>query len=117
MLWFARSFGAGCAFGLPAILACWVTPAPAKAQSVAVWSATLTVGKDTQARESAASYNLDLGCNNGRSEIGNCLSTSVLADDDFTYGSTTYRFTRVTLSRSGSLSLQLDKRFPSSAVC
>ena len=116
-MWFARSFGAGCAFGLPAILACWVTPAPAKAQSVAVWSATLTVGKDTQARESAASYNLDLGCNNGRSEIGNCLSTSVLADDDFTYGSTTYRFTRVTLSRSGSLSLQLDKRFPSSAVC
>ena len=46
----------------------------------ALWSAILTVDKVDEF----------LGCDNGESRFDNCSNSSVLDDDDFTYGGTTY---------------------------
>ena len=55
--------------------------APAQAQTtVTIWSATLTVDK----------HNLLYGCSSVTAGQDNCSDSSVLTDDDFTHGGTTY---------------------------
>ena len=50
--------------------------------SNALWSATLTVDRDAQG--------IDYGCDNTEANLDNCSTSTVLTDDDFTYGGTTY---------------------------
>ena len=78
---------------------------PAQAQSTTVWSATLTV---------QAFGTSSLGCSYVQS--GNeCSSTSVLTDDDFTYGGVDYTIKRVEfLSSTGRIFLALNKTIPDS---
>ena len=83
---------------LVAFLAHSSPPASADHARINVWSGTLTVATS------------GLGCNNG--STGNeCSSTSVLTDDDFTYGGTGYAITAISLV-SGSLSVTLDTAWP-----
>ena len=88
------------------VLAVFFAPGaqPAQAQTT-IWSATLTV-TDT------AGGGQTLGCENptaGRS----CSSTSVLTDDDFTYGGVQYEVVWIRLfTNSGFLQFQLNKAIP-----
>ena len=72
---------------------------PAGAATIEVWSATLT----------PTNVGSDLGCING---IGNpvkaCSTATVLSDDDFTYDSTDYAVSTLSLSTSGNLTIELD---------
>ena len=72
---------------------------PAQAQSKTVWSATLTVGNILT--------NTLVGCDDG-----NLDCSTVLTDDSFSYGGTTYRVTEFQLRLSdGDLGFGLDKVF------
>ena len=72
-------------------------PGAAQAQTTPTWSATLTV----------ASIGGDRGCQNG--ETGSeCSSTSVLTDDDFTYGGVDYEIEQLYVN-VGTLTLLLDR--------
>ena len=71
-------------------------------EDTTIWSATLTVGN-------AAG---DLGCNNAATGA-ECSSTSVLTDDDFTYGGVDYAI-RYLFLRGSSLALNLNKTIPDS---
>ena len=54
-------------------------------QVTTVWSATLTVDKVSNAH----------GCDNAFTSLDNCSSSSVLTDDDFSYGGTDYAITQL----------------------
>ena len=78
---------------------------PAQAQQSSVWSATLTVA-DTGGGGTL------LGCENPVAG-GSCSSTSVLTDDDFTYGGVDYEIVRIDLiPSSGFLRFELNKAIP-----
>ena len=63
-----------------------------------IWSATLNVGVDGNIR----------GCNNGSPSL-NCSTSTVLSDDDFSYGGTTYTFQSFAIStNSGAFGIVLD---------
>ena len=62
-----------------------------------VWSGTLTVS--------------GAGCNNVLTG-SECSSTSVLTDDDFTYGGVDYAFTAISAMSGGKIGFTLDKAFP-----
>ena len=62
-----------------------------------VWSGTLTVS--------------GAGCNNVLTG-SECSSTSVLTDDDFTYGGVNYAFTTIRAISGGKIGFTLDKAFP-----
>ena len=72
--------------------------APAQAQTT-VWSATLTVDRDDNF----------YGCDNGVASQDDCSTASVLTDDDFTYGGSTYEIVALIWSSTlNTLSIQFN---------
>ena len=77
----------GAALAVGALWAFHAAPAPAQ---TAVWSATLTVDRGGGLS----------GCDNNVAGLDSCSSATVLTDDDFTYGGTTYTVSGIHWSRS-----------------
>ena len=77
---------------------------PAQAQTTTVWSATLTVWRDTQG--------IRVGCSNVSGGNMVCSSTTALTDDDFTYNGVDYQVEQVAIVNNA-LKLSLDKEVPS----
>ena len=69
-----------------------VTRASSTTTSTTVWSATLTVGKTAGAGDES-----QRGCFNAQSGV-ECSSAPVLSDDDFEFGGTTFRISRIELT-------------------
>ena len=69
--------------GVSVIRFATITVSQPATTTTTIWSATLTV-------DHAANF---YGCDNSDAAQGNCSSSSVLTDDDFTYGGTTYTVT------------------------
>ncbi len=81
--------------------------ASASAQDTTIWSETLTVG------EIATSQ---VGCSTAGSDPAvRCSLTSVLTDDDFTYGGVDYEIVRI-LAVSGILSIEFNKAIPANLI-
>ena len=74
---------------------------PAQAATSSFWSATLTP---------ANAGGGSLGCLH--IAPGNCSTTSVLSDNDFTYGVASYVIKMIVLNSSGTLYINLDKAIP-----
>ena len=90
--------------------------APAQAQTT-VWSATLTVDEASNAVWFGCAQGVTIS---GTIPIDQCSSSTVLTDDDFTYGGTDYTITRITVgglnSQGGNrLRLAFDSLTPAAA--